>query len=155
MMYSRLLKFCCMILLVFLVCVPPAAAAGSVTFSDEVKTSEGDMWEIKATCTGDASDGTVPDTAIPLDLRGWVLYQVETVPGTDALAPTGTYAIAVVNTRGTDLLQGFGAARSATVKQIAFADAPASVSTAVSVSCGNLGASNVTYAYLNFRRQRK
>jgi len=131
--------------------------AGTMVFGAPVENNDSytrsRSIEITAACTGDASDGTVPTTAIPLDLRGMFLYSLETVPGSGDAAPSAVYDVTVVNSRSTDLLQGTGEDRSVTVKEIAYpSSAPASIMGACSLTCGSLGASNTATLTLNFRR---
>jgi len=100
---------------------------------------------VRHVCTGDAADGgSVPATTV-LGLADWFLYSVETVPGTVGDAPTGAYAVTVQNSRGTDLLQGSGAGRSTTAKEIAYpSGAPAIIEGALSITVGSLGNSRKT-----------
>ena len=66
-------------------------------------------------CTGDASSGSFPATAISsanmTKLAGWYLYTVETKPG--GTAPTTLYDITLVNGNGYDVTGGKLADRSA------------------------------------------
>lgn len=72
---------------------------------------------------GDASNGSVPDTAISaaiLDkVEGWYIYMVDTKPGTTA--PTTLYDITIENADGVDLMGGTLANRSATAAERATA----------------------------------
>ena len=69
------------------------------------------------TCTGDASNGSFPATALGLKraLRGCRLEAMETHPG--PTAPTALYDITITDDGGFDMLGGAGADRSATVTE--------------------------------------
>lgn len=61
--------------------------------------------EVLFTCVGDASDGTIPDTAMSFSAKGWYLYNVEVDPG--ATAPDAADVL-IKNAAGRDLLDGLG-----------------------------------------------
>ena len=88
--------------------------AGTVT---ESRINGSNLRTVTLTCVGDASDGSFPDTDIE-GLREWLLYSVETVPGTTK--PTALYDIEIQSSRGTDLMAGNLADRNATIKQLAY-----------------------------------
>jgi len=68
--------------------------------------------ELTILCTGDASDGTIPDTnlcslvAADKPLHGWGLCSIETVPG--ATGPTDNSDVYLKTANGTDILEGNG-----------------------------------------------
>ena len=68
---------------------------------------------ISIAATGDASDGTFPDTALPA--FGGYLLALITNPG--ATAPTNNYDLTLIDADGLDRLQGVGANRSSTISQ--------------------------------------
>ena len=76
--------------------------AGTVTF---VHDQLGPIKKIVATCVGDGSDGSFPDTALP-KFSGRLL-SLKTNPG--ATAPTNAYDLVVDDDDGLDILQGVGA----------------------------------------------
>jgi hypothetical protein len=70
--------------------------------------------KIKLTCTGDASNGTIPATVIntlaniaDVDLRGKKLYEAKAYPG--GTAPTDATDVTITDEDGIDLLGGRGA----------------------------------------------
>lgn len=65
---------------------------------------------ITIAATGDASDGTFPDTALPA-FGGYLLALITNPGGT---APTNNYDITLVDADGLDRIQGVGANRSST-----------------------------------------
>jgi hypothetical protein len=62
-------------------------------------------------CTGDASDGTFPNTALGFErqLQGYRLEAMETTPG--SVTPD-SYTVKVEDENGFDMLGGVGASRS-------------------------------------------
>ncbi|HAM59546.1 MAG TPA: hypothetical protein DCQ64_30710 [Candidatus Rokubacteria bacterium] len=84
--------------------------AGTVTI---VHNRNGAIGRIVATCTGDASDGTFPATALP-PFSGRILA-LRTNPG--ATAPTDNYDITLVDDDAVDRLQGVGANRATATSQ--------------------------------------
>lgn len=86
--------------------------AGSVTFVHHI---DGGVKKIVATCTGDASDGSFPATALPA-FSGYLLG-LETNPG--ATAPTANYDITLPDGDGLDRLQGVGANRHTSTSEYA------------------------------------
>jgi hypothetical protein len=70
-------------------------------------------------CVGDASNGSVPDTALSTTLlkliRGMYLSLMVTKPGTPN--PTAAYDITLVNAASLDILGGSGANRSASAAE--------------------------------------
>lgn len=83
----------------------PLGAAGTVT---QTHATTGNIRKVVFTCTGDASDGSFPATAISRKFEGR-LIQLITDPGTTA--PTDNYDITLVDGNGLDVLQGVGANR--------------------------------------------
>ena len=78
--------------------------AGTVTFAHYI---DGGLKKVVATCTGDASDGSYPATALP-SISG-KLIGLETNPG--STGPTANYDITLPDDDGLDRLQGKGANR--------------------------------------------
>lgn len=97
--------------------------AGTVAvYSDRMY---GEAREIYISCTGDASDGTIPDTDLcDLDgytygpLGGWGLWAFETIPGTTG--PTDDTDMYLKTENGSDLLEaeGVNAIDNATVNLV-------------------------------------
>jgi len=79
--------------------------AGTVV---ETHVKRGRIGCITLTITGDASDGSVPDTVLATKIGGYLLA-LETNPG--ATAPTANYDITLVDADGHDVLEGVGANR--------------------------------------------
>lgn len=86
--------------------------AGTITLSHQ---EIGHIRKITATCTGDAADGSYPDTALP-SFEGRLL-QLKTNPG--ATAPTANYDITLVDANGIDVLQSAGLNRHTTNSEVA------------------------------------
>jgi len=82
--------------------------AGTVTESVS-KTGAGGVKLITLDVVGDASDGSVPDTALGHKFSGRVV-SLETNPG--STAPTANYDITLEDGDGHDVLEGVGANRS-------------------------------------------
>lgn len=82
-------RFLFIIFIVFFV-ASNAIAAGSVTQGDVVRIADG-THTITFTCTGDASDGSMPDTVITAEnlkkIAGWFLYDVTAFPTVGGTAP--------------------------------------------------------------------
>jgi hypothetical protein len=74
-------------------------------------------WVVAFNWTGDASTGSVPNTAAQglSCCQGYIITQVETVPG--STAPTSGYSVAINDPSGVDVLQGAAASLSATNAQ--------------------------------------
>lgn len=85
--------------------------AGTATITTVAKGAA--IRAIRFALVGDASDGTVPATALPA--FAGELIALETDPG--ATAPTTLYDITLLDASGYDVLQGVGANRSATVTE--------------------------------------
>lgn len=81
--------------------------AGTVTITH---TQVGRVGRIKVACVGDASDGTVPATALP-PFAG-LLVALRTDPG--STAPTANYDITLPDEHAVDRIQGVGANRHTT-----------------------------------------
>lgn len=80
--------------------------AGTVTVEKKGTITQ----KLVITCTGDAADGSFPDTVLP-PIDGKLLH-IETNPG--ATSPTANYDITIVDQNGIDVLQGVGANRHTT-----------------------------------------
>ena len=82
-------RFLFIIFIVFFV-ASNAIAAGSVTQGDVVRIADG-THTITFTCTGDASDGSMPDTVITAEnlkkIVGWYLVEVHAFPTSGGTAP--------------------------------------------------------------------
>lgn len=87
-------------------------AAGTVsgTVSD---IQQGDSIAVTLSCTGDSSDGSIPDTEfggpgtdITKNLHGYYLYEVKIVPG--GTGPTDDSDLYIKDANGIDLLGGEG-----------------------------------------------
>ncbi|KKM89772.1 hypothetical protein LCGC14_1245250 [marine sediment metagenome] len=89
-------------------------ALGSCTETTEYRSKYNGMVVKKIACTGDASNGTVPNQTITID--GWI-EKVETDPG--ATAPTTLYDLVLNTTAGVDMMGGELGDRSATVSEVA------------------------------------
>lgn len=85
--------------------------AGTVV---ETHVKRGPVGVVTLTCVGDASDGTLPATALGTKISGRLLA-IETDPG--ATAPTTLYDITLVDANGHDVLEGVGANRSASATE--------------------------------------
>lgn len=87
------------VILAALLSVSTAFAAGTclVTYDDSVPMSS-----VTFTCTGDASDGTFPDTTTKV-IRGWIII-AETNPG--STGPTDNYDIVLNTSSGVDVMGG-------------------------------------------------
>ncbi len=81
--------------------------AGTVV---ETFSQNGPMAVVTLTLTGDASDGTIPDTALTTKMSGRLVCIV-TNPGTPA--PTSNYDLVLNDADGIDMLKGAGANRHA------------------------------------------
>ena len=79
--------------------------AGTVV---ETHGREGSIGVVTLTLTGDASDGTIPATALSVKIAG-LLLALATNPG--ATAPTSNYDITLIDGDGHDVLEGVGANR--------------------------------------------
>lgn len=98
--------------------------AGSVTVSyanHAVQRSRNDTLRILVfSWVGDASTGSVPDTAVISRytnlLRGWYCVLAGTVPGSGT-APSSNYDIQILDTYGIDIMGGQLSDRSATESQ--------------------------------------
>jgi hypothetical protein len=92
-----------------------AFAAGSVTQSF-TKLGLTDIWVLDFDWTGDASNGSVPNTNAALtggNYQGWMLLGAEFMPLSPA--PTTLYDVQIIDGMGVDFLQGGGIDLSATV----------------------------------------
>lgn len=85
--------------------------AGTITQSH---SKIGKVRVITITCTGDASDGSFPQTNLEDAIEGRLLA-LETNPG--ATAPTANYDIVINDAEGVDVLQGVGANRHTTTAE--------------------------------------
>ena len=74
----------------------------------ETSSQNGPIAVITLTLVGDASDGSVPDTALTTKISGR-LVSLLTNPG--AVAPTTDYDLVLNNADGIDVLKGAGANR--------------------------------------------
>ena len=86
--------------------------AGTVV--ETITSGFGRMEVITLTCTGDASDGSFPATALTNKFSGYLLA-LETNPG--ATAPTANYDIVLNDAEGVDVLAGVGANRHTTTSE--------------------------------------
>lgn len=111
-------KLIAIICLGLLLSASVAFAAGTVTQSLK-KYPNANLTTLTFSCTGDASNGTVPNTDISaenvLALSGQYLYMVETDPG--STAPTTLYDIVINDASGLDVMGGTLANRSATATE--------------------------------------
>jgi hypothetical protein len=91
-------------------------AAGSVQQS-VYQLAQTNNWVVAFIWTGDASSGSVPNTAAQLSgcCQGYLITQVETVPG--STAPTNGYSVAINDAAGVDALAGAAASLSSTTAQ--------------------------------------
>lgn len=78
--------------------------AGTVSVTHEKR---GNVRVVRCSCTGDASDGSIPQQTLPT--FGGRLLALETNPGSPA--PTSNYDVAINDQHGHDVLQGVGANR--------------------------------------------
>jgi hypothetical protein len=85
-------------------------AVGTVTLT---QAKVGNIRKVIATIVASATDGSVPDTVLPA-FEG-TLLALATTPG--ATQPTASYGVTVVDQYGHDVLEGVGAARSASAAQ--------------------------------------
>lgn len=69
---------------------------------------------VTLTLTGDASDGTIPATALTAKIGGRLLA-LQTNPG--STAPSNNYDITLIDGQGYDVLEGVGANRSSSNTQ--------------------------------------
>ena len=102
-------------LALLLLCLPRLAlAAGSVSFSTQQINQGGTAYMVTINWTGDASTGSVPTTTITglNQVQGYVITQIQTVPGTPA--PTAGYSITVKDVNGYDMAGGQASSLSAT-----------------------------------------
>jgi len=79
--------------------------AGTVT---QTHTKRGPIGLVTLTCTGDASDGSIPNTNFVPKISGKIIA-IETNPG--ATAPTDNYDIVIDDADGHDVLEAAGANR--------------------------------------------
>jgi hypothetical protein len=139
-------------------------AAGTVTQTIHYDQHDafGHIVTIKHAILSDASAGTVPDTTIPMqfvddssparrvDLNGFYIYSVETIPGAGADAPTA-YTLDITNGEGTSIVDL--SARSTSAKEYVNAAGlgffPA-VTGDMTLVVGNLGNANTTEIYVTF-----
>lgn len=82
---------------------------GPTPIGNTVVFTQGTAWSVIIACTGDASTGSFPATPIPglisnTQLQGYVLSQIEVVPG--GTAPTPGFSITVTDANGSDQLSG-------------------------------------------------
>jgi hypothetical protein len=97
--------------------------AGKVTQSTETYTtgsgySASIVKVVTLNFTGSHDDGTVPDTDLAADLKGFSLYSIEYYPGLEA---PDTADVTVLNEAGLDLLGAKGASLiTAATKAISF-----------------------------------
>jgi len=94
-----------------------ALAFGAGTCVETVSTYKDGDFQITYTCTGDATDGTFPDTVSNFrgnNIDGYV-YMAVTDPGTPA--PTASYDITITDANGADIMGGVLADRSATATE--------------------------------------
>lgn len=90
---------------------------GAGTCVETVSTYKDGDFMLTWTCTGDASDGTLPATTSNFrgnNIDGYI-YQVVTDPGTTA--PTASYDITITDASGADIMGGVLADRSATASE--------------------------------------
>lgn len=96
-----------------------ASAAGTVTITGQWVAMDQSMYEVTITWTGDASDGSVPDTAfgsgVMRDIRGLYAGCAETDPG--STSPTALYDITIVDEYALDIYGGALGNRSATATE--------------------------------------
>jgi len=96
-----------------------ADAAGTVVITGHWVAMDQSMYEVTIAWTGDASDGSIPDTAfssvIMRDIRGLYAGCAETVPG--STSPTSLYDITIVDEYGLDIFGGALGDRSATATE--------------------------------------
>lgn len=85
--------------------------AGTVT---QAHTKRGPIGCVTLTITADASNGSVPNTALATKISGRLLA-LETDPGTTA--PTANYDITIEDASGYDVLQAVGSNRSDSVTE--------------------------------------
>lgn len=92
--------------------------AGTVA-SSCVQVGQGPVWTVTFSWTADASAATVPSTVAPcsgqFSLQGYVLLQVETVPGSPS--PTTSYSATLTDSYGLDLAGGQLSALSSSAAQ--------------------------------------
>jgi hypothetical protein len=102
------------LLAVFLLCLPLARAAGTVTSSVQAINQGGTAYIVTVNWQGDASTGSVPTTTIAGlgPVQGYQITQIQTVPGTPA--PTAGYSITVKDQNGYDMAGGQATTLSAT-----------------------------------------
>jgi hypothetical protein len=94
-----------------------AFAAGSVQQTISQLGTSGN-WVIAFSWTGDSVTGSVPVTAAKLAgcCQGYLITQVETVPGTST-PPTPGYSVKITDVSGLDLLAGAAAGLSSAIAQ--------------------------------------
>jgi hypothetical protein len=80
----------------------------------ETHDKAGPIGVITLTCTGDASDGSFPSTALTTKISGRLLA-LETNPG--ATAPTANYDIVLNDPESYDVLEAVGANRHTTTTE--------------------------------------
>lgn len=129
-----------------------AAAAGSVVQQGNPVSwanRYGRSISITYLATGDAADGSVPNFDIELtEIRGFFLYEIETVPGSGGDQPDA-YTLAVQNSRATALVSL--AARSTTANEVAIIeDGFPLMDTTPTLVIGDLGNSNTTTIVIKF-----
>lgn len=120
--------------------------AGTVT---QAATKRGPVAVVELSCTGDSSDGSVPNTDITARMSGRLLA-LETNPG--STAPTSNYDITIVDANGHDVLEGVGANRhtSSTEKvSIVFSgtsvNPPVAADDVLTFKVANQNVNNATY----------
>lgn len=111
-MFKKLSTAVLAVALVFSVCTSVALAAGSITFTihEATKSAQATWVQVVAVFTADSSDGSVPVTMIPYDLRGSYLYSFEYYHGTTGVTDNTDLELLEHNSStGKDILYGAGA----------------------------------------------
>jgi hypothetical protein len=103
--------FASLVVLAILLCAAPVFSAGSCTQTLEaVPGEQSGVKLLKFACTGDASDGSIPNTDISAAntglIKGWYLYTVTAYPTSGGTAPDAADVQILMS--GLDLLGGKG-----------------------------------------------
>jgi hypothetical protein len=102
---KKLLQF--MVIGMVLLMTTQAFSAGSVTVSGETRGRYGELYVVTMTCTGDAANGSIPNTAIPTavmsEIIGKYLYTVTAFPTSGGTAPDAA-DVFILDANGEDLL---------------------------------------------------
>lgn len=93
-------------LILLLLLLPGLAFAAGTVAESRGFYKRGDIVEVVLLCTGDGSDGSIPDTTISEDVIGYYLYEVKIVPG--GTGPTDNADLYIKDANSQDLLQGQG-----------------------------------------------